>query len=98
MKMQIHNYVFGSSARKRVLLGAAALMLFSSGARAQYVSTVISTNLFEPNSVATDANGNAYVTDSINNRIVKLVPSTGTVSTFVGLTGYSGDNGGPGTD
>jgi YVTN family beta-propeller protein len=98
MKMQIHNYLFGSSAGKRVLLAAAALMLLSAGARAQFVSTVISSNLFEPNSVATDANGNAYITDSINNRIVKFNPDTGVSSTFVGFPGYSGDNGGPGID
>ncbi len=96
MKKQIHNYMLGLSARKRSLVGAAALMLLATGARAQFVSTVISSNLFEPNSVAIDASGNAYITDSSDDQIVKFVPGTGVVSTYAGLQGAPGSIGGNG--
>jgi sugar lactone lactonase YvrE len=98
MKKQTPNRLFRLFARKRFLLGAAALMFVVAGVRAQSVSTVISNNLYEPNSVATDGSGNAYITDSSNDRIVKFVPSTGTVSSFAGLESYPGSSDGPGTE
>jgi hypothetical protein len=98
MKKQIHNYAPGPSARKRFLMGAAALMLLAAGARAQFVSTVISNSLFEPNSVATDPTGNAYVTDSSDSTIVKFIPSTGVVSTLAGYPGQPGYSSGPSTE
>jgi sugar lactone lactonase YvrE len=95
MKKQIRNGIFGFTARKRFVVGAAALMLLATGAHAQFVSTVISSNLFEPNSVATDASGNAYITDSSDNTIVAFVPGTGSVSTLAGSPGHSGYSSGP---
>jgi uncharacterized protein (TIGR03437 family) len=49
-----------------------------------------------PNSIAFDANGNAYISDQHNNRI-RRVAANGTITTFAGSSlepGYSG-NGGP---
>jgi len=48
--------------------------------RGQYVNTIIASNLFEPNSVATDPNNNVYVSDSSDNRILKFVPSSGSAT------------------
>jgi sugar lactone lactonase YvrE len=66
--------------------------------RGQYVSTPISTGLLGPNSVTTDPNGTVYLTDSANNRVVKYVPSSGTVTTLAGQDGpnLQGTNNGVG--
>jgi len=63
---------------------------------AQNVATVISSNLFEPNSVATDANSVAYITDGANNRIIKFDSSVGTMVSIAGFTGVTGTNNGTG--
>src|SRR5665213_2464903 len=81
------------------LCAAAALAgLLALPLHAQYVATALSTNLFEPYGVTTDPGGNVYLTDSSDNRIVKIVPSAGTVTTLAGLTGpsNSGTNNGTG--
>jgi len=50
--------------------------------------------LSDPIGVATDAAGNIYIADSVNNRIRRISPD-GTISTIAGETkfGYSGDGG-----
>ncbi|MGA2176182.1 MAG: hypothetical protein ABSH38_14495 [Verrucomicrobiota bacterium] len=86
--MSQHLYPsFGLSAGHRRLLGIVALTLLAAGAQAQFVATVVSSNLFEPNSVAVDINGNAYLTDASDNRIVKFIPSSGVASTLAGVSG-----------
>jgi hypothetical protein len=55
--------------------------------RGQYVNTVVSSGLFEPNGVAVDQNNDVFVTDSSNNRIVEFVPGSGAVTTLAGKSG-----------
>ncbi|MGO8700498.1 MAG: hypothetical protein ACLQVY_22645 [Limisphaerales bacterium] len=86
------------SVSQRFLLGWAALLLVATGLPAQNVSTVLSNSLFEPNSVAIDGSGNAYLTDSQFDTIEKFVPSTATLTSLAGLAGYSGTNSGPGIE
>ena len=64
-------------------------------ARGQTVDTVV-TNLFEPHSIAVDDEGNFYLADSANNRIVKYIPDAGCTVTLAGEVGVSGTNDGPG--
>jgi len=54
-----------------------------------------SENLKSPSSVAIDVAGNIYISDSNNNRILKVVVSTGITTTVAGkgTSGYSGDGG-----
>ncbi len=51
-----------------------------------------------PMGVATDASGNLYIADTLNNRIRKVVGFSGNISTYAGngILSYSGD-GGPAT-
>jgi sugar lactone lactonase YvrE len=56
---------------------------------AQTVTTLISSNLFEPHDVATDGT-NAYLTDASNNRIVKFSLSTSNLTTLAGDSGPAG--------
>lgn len=77
-----------------VLLFVAALV---GDLRAQSVTTVLATNLFEPHSIATDTNNYVYLSDGANNRIVRYIPSTGTFSSLAGFIGHSGTNNGTGT-
>lgn len=63
---------------------------------AQNVGTVISSNLFEPNSITTDANNVAYMTDGANNRIVKYNPASGGMTSLAGYAGIPGTNNGVG--
>jgi sugar lactone lactonase YvrE len=66
--------------------------------QAQYVSTVVSNGLSEPYGATTDPGGNVYITDTVNNRVVKYVPTLNTVSTLAGGDGqlYYGTNNGAG--
>jgi sugar lactone lactonase YvrE len=66
--------------------GLVATTLLTSRVQAQYVSTVISNGLNTPSAVTTDGNGNVYLTDTANNRVVQFFPSTGVVSTLAGST------------
>jgi sugar lactone lactonase YvrE len=49
------------------------------------VSTVLNSGLSEPYGIAVDDNNNLYISDSANNRILKLQSDTGTVSVLAGL-------------
>ncbi|HUD48591.1 MAG TPA: chitobiase/beta-hexosaminidase C-terminal domain-containing protein [Candidatus Baltobacteraceae bacterium] len=69
------------------LLGIVAAALLATPVSAQYVSTEVSTGLFEPSAVATDLDGNVYITDSSDNRIAMYVPSTGILTTLAGTSG-----------
>src|SRR5579862_4484342 len=60
--------------------GILAAALFVAPLHAQFVTTVVSTNLLQPDSVAVDDGGNLYVTDSADNRIVEYSPASGTIS------------------
>jgi sugar lactone lactonase YvrE len=80
-------------------VAALGALLFAARLQAQQVSTVIHTNLLEPNYVTTGPNNYIYFTDASNNRIVQFVPSTNGVITLAGLAGVnnSGTNNGPGS-
>jgi len=58
---------------------------------AQTVTTVLSTNLFEPHSVAVDPLKNDfYITDAANNRIAKYVADSATLVSLAGAKGQAG--------
>jgi hypothetical protein len=54
----------------------------------------IDAKLFVPNGIASDSFGNIYIADGLNQRIRKVVGSTGIISTIIGTgsAGYNGDN------
>ncbi|MBI2924443.1 MAG: hypothetical protein HYY24_01930 [Verrucomicrobia bacterium] len=68
----------------------------AASASAQTVDSVITNALFEPHSVAVDPNNNIYVTDSANNRIVKLASDSTLLSVLSGVAGQSGTRDGVG--
>ncbi|MGA2176181.1 MAG: chitobiase/beta-hexosaminidase C-terminal domain-containing protein [Verrucomicrobiota bacterium] len=70
--------------KPKAIWGLLAAALFATPLHAQFVSTLISTNLLQPDSVAADAAGNLYVTDSADNRIVEYSPGSGTTSILAG--------------
>jgi hypothetical protein len=98
MNNKTHSSILFPSGRLFVA-GLVAMTILAARLQAQYVSTVISNGLYEPYGVTTDPGGNVYVTDAVNNRIVKYVPGTKTVSTLAGKDGqlYSGTNNGTGS-
>jgi uncharacterized protein (TIGR03437 family) len=51
-----------------------------------------SASLNNPNGVAVDATGNVYISDQINCRI-RMVDTSGRITTFAGATHYAGDQG-----
>lgn len=59
-------------------------------AGAQTVDTLISTNLFEPYGIAVDAENTYYITDSANNRVVRVSAASGVVTNLAGLAGPGG--------
>jgi hypothetical protein len=61
-------------------------------------ATATSAEMHYPTSVAVDTVGNIYIADDVNDRIRKVMASTGIIQTVAGTgsTGYSGD-GGPAT-
>lgn len=97
MKNKTRNQGPAFSASQRFIVGLAALMLMATGVPAQNVSTVVS-NLLEPNSVAIDGSGNAYITEPVNDDIVKFVPSSGALTSFAGFANHPGSSSGPGTE
>jgi len=69
--------------------GVLAAILFAAIAQAQpQIATVISSGLFEPNSVTHDPNNIIYFTDSSHNRIVEFVSSSNGVFTLAGSGTY----------
>ena len=75
----------------------AIFAMFSGWVHAQQVvtvSTLVSSGLFEPYNMAEDTNGNIYVSDSGNMRIVRIDASTLAVSVQAGVTGVPGANNG----
>ncbi len=83
--------------RKTVLAALAILNLALLAAEAQVTVTTVTTNgLTEPYNVVLDADSNVYVTDSVNNRIVKIEASTQVHSTLAGIAeDPPGSNNGP---
>jgi hypothetical protein len=79
----------------RLVLGVLAAALCAVPVRAQYVSTIVATNLNEPAGVAVDSANNVYITDPGNYRIAKFVPSSGALTTLAG-SGVLGTNTGTG--
>ncbi len=77
-------------------LALGLVLSVSTSLHAQNVATVISSNLFEPNSVAVDANNIAYLTDGANNRIMKYDPSTAAATLLAGNIAANGTNNGLG--
>ncbi|MBM3854099.1 MAG: hypothetical protein FJ399_13250, partial [Verrucomicrobia bacterium] len=59
-------------------------------------STGTAARFFNPKGVAVDASGNAYVADSANHTIRKIVINTGVVTTIAGTAGSSGSADGTG--
>jgi sugar lactone lactonase YvrE len=78
--------------------GLVAMTILAARLQAQYVSTAITNGLAGPSYATADANGNVYITDTGNNRIVEYVPGNGAVTTLAGGDGpeYSGTNNGIG--
>src|SRR5438876_2967461 len=84
--------------KTKSLLTALALMNFLlPGALAQVTVTTVTTNgLSEPYNVAVDADDNVYVSDSANNRIVRIDASTQELTTLAGIPeDPAGSNDGP---
>jgi sugar lactone lactonase YvrE len=61
----------------RVLCGILAATLLAAPLHAQFVSTLFSSGLRQPDSIAVDNSGNLYVTDSGNQQIVAYSTSSG---------------------
>jgi sugar lactone lactonase YvrE len=59
------------------------------------VSTAVTNSLNEPYNVAEDADGNIYIADSANDRLVRIDASTQAASTLAGVPGVPGANDGP---
>jgi len=72
--------------KTKTLLGTLAIIgLLAVPAGAQItVSTAVTNGLNEPYNVVEDTNGNAYISDSGNNRIVEVVAATQAASTLAG--------------
>ena len=66
--------------KPKAIWGVLAAVLFALPAPAQYVNTLLSSNLSQPWGVAADAFGNVFVTDSANNRILEYSPGSGATS------------------
>jgi sugar lactone lactonase YvrE len=98
MRTHLNNKPIIAKMKTRLTALAVGLALsLSLSSHAQNVSTVLSSNLFEPNSIATDANNVAYITDGANNRIMKYNAASSSLSALAGFAGASGTNNGTGT-
>jgi sugar lactone lactonase YvrE len=78
MKKTIHTPI--EKTKPKAMWGVLAAVLIAIPLPAQYVNTLISTNLSQPWGVAADPLGNVFVTDSANNRIVEYSPGSGATS------------------
>ncbi len=68
-----------------------AICLFAATAVAQIsVTTSVTNGLSEPYGVVVNTDNSVYITDSVNQRIVKVDGDTGVQTVFSGLTGVSG--------
>jgi hypothetical protein len=76
-----------------------AMTILAARLQAQFVSTDITNGLNEPYGVTTDGANNVYLTDAVNNRVVKFIPGASTVINLAGLSGLQnyGTNNGVGT-
>ncbi len=73
------------------------LLLFAVGAVAQpALQTLVTNGLSEPYGVAVDPKNNYYVTDSVNNRILKHNSDSGSLTNLAGILGEPGADDGPG--
>ena len=81
--------------KTKTLLGCWALAtLCAVSGFAQSVGTVVSGGLLsEPNSLVIDGSSNIYITDAANNRVLKYVPASGSLTVLAGsssgLTGFN---------
>src|SRR6266568_398946 len=82
---------------KTFLTALAVVNLLRPGAIAQVTVTTVTTNgLSEPYNVTVDADDNVYVSDSANNRIVRIDASTQVLTTLAGIPeDGAGSNDGP---
>jgi sugar lactone lactonase YvrE len=76
MKKTIHTPI--EKTKPKAIWGVLAAVLIAIPLPAQYVNTLISTNLSQPWGVAAVTNGNVYLTDSSSDRIVQYSVSGGT--------------------
>ena len=82
--------------KTKTLLGTLAIIgLLALPAGAQItVSTAVTNALAEPYNAVEDAKGNIYISDSANDRIVRIDASTQVATTLSGITGVAGSNDG----
>ena len=95
---EIKKQVRDSNMKTRTIPAALAafISLLAAAVSAQVtVTTVINSGLHEPYGVVVDGLGNTYVSDSANNRIVRVDASTQAASTWAGIAGEAGSNDGP---
>jgi hypothetical protein len=95
MNTKVNSSILFTSGRLLVA-GLVAMAILGARLQAQYVSTVSTNGLSNPSGVTVDANGNVYVTDTDNNRIVELVSGGTNVTTLAGGDGpqaYGTNNG-----
>jgi sugar lactone lactonase YvrE len=82
---------------KKVWCVLLVLLLFGAGAAAQpALQTLVTNELSEPYGVAVDTKNNYYITDSVNNRVLKYNPNAGSVTNLAGVLGEAGTDDGPG--
>ena len=74
-----------SAGLRRAGAALAALLCATALHAQQQIATVIAAGLNQPGFVAGDPNNNIYLTDSVNNRIVKFVPLTNGLFTLAGF-------------
>ena len=80
--------------KTKALLGTLAIISLLSVRAGAQVSTAVTNGLSEPYNVVEDTNSNIYISDSANNRIVKVNENTQAASTLAG-TGLPGTVDGP---
>jgi sugar lactone lactonase YvrE len=84
------NELLNSVMKTIPLLVALSVGFLAPSVHGRTVESVITNNLFEPHSVAVDADNNFYVTDSSNHRLVKYIPASGQMTNFAGLVAHPG--------